>query len=94
MFPQPGEFDQEELHDTTGRTRYTKLCEKFGIVPCSYFTRHIQDSELVMKFHGLGPQGTRAIAKILKVRNCASAGVSQLGKLVKEQNKDLQPAGA
>ncbi|XP_064622940.1 leucine-rich repeat-containing protein 74B-like isoform X2 [Lineus longissimus] len=60
------EIDKEELHDTTGRTRYTKLCEKLGVVPCSYFTRHIQDSELIMKFHGLGPQGTRAIAKILK----------------------------
>ena len=55
-------------HDPTGRTFYGKVCEKLGVVPVSYFARHITDPEIIMRFHGLGPHGTRAIARVLRVR--------------------------
>ena len=53
-------------HDPTGRLNYQRLCEKMGVVPVSYFCRHITDPEITMRYHGLGPQGTRAIARVLR----------------------------
>ena len=58
-------------HDPTGRTFYVKVCEKLGVVPVSYFARHITDPEITMRFHGLGPHGTRAIARVLRVSRSA-----------------------
>ena len=60
-------------HDPTGRRTYADVCEKLGIIPVSYFVRHITDPEVVMRYHGLGPDGTKAIAKVLKVRGDARA---------------------
>ncbi|XP_074657398.1 uncharacterized protein LOC141910602 [Tubulanus polymorphus] len=57
---------EAEQHDLTGRHSYVKLCEQLGVVPCSYFVRHITEPQIVMKHHGLGPAGTMAIAKVLK----------------------------
>ena len=56
-----------EEHDPTGRTNYQKVCEKLGVIPVSYFSRHLTDTEITMRFHGLGANGTAAIAKGLKV---------------------------
>lgn len=55
------------VHDTTGRSHYTKVCNQLGLVPINYFMRHIQDTELAMRYHGLGPSAARAIALVLKV---------------------------
>jgi hypothetical protein len=41
---------------------YVETCHVMGVVPVSYFIRHMNDTELVMKHHGLGPQGAKAIA--------------------------------
>ena len=54
-------------NDPTGRTTYIKTCENLGVVPVSYFTRHITDPEIVMRYHGLGPQGARAMSRVLRV---------------------------
>ncbi|XP_041350857.1 leucine-rich repeat-containing protein 74B-like [Gigantopelta aegis] len=63
------EFDEELwlnpdrcYHDTTGKTGYLKACSDLGINPISYFLKHIQDTELTMKFHGLGLEGTKALS--------------------------------
>lgn len=55
------------VHDTSGRSHYTKICNQLGLVPINYFMRHIQDTELAMRYHGLGPSAARAIALVLKV---------------------------
>jgi len=66
--------DSREEYDTTGKTTYKDACRQFGVIPVSYFLRHMQDTELIMRHHGLGPAGTKAIAvslvsntKILKL---------------------------
>ncbi|KAI0212756.1 hypothetical protein LSAT2_002306 [Lamellibrachia satsuma] len=58
--------DSTNQHDTSGRTAYREVCERLGVVPVSYFTRHISDQEMTMRYHGLGPVGTKAIAKVLR----------------------------
>ena len=55
-------------HDPSGRAQYDKICERMGLVPVSYFTRHILDNEIVMRWHGLGPAAAKAIALVLRVR--------------------------
>ncbi|XP_061162223.1 leucine-rich repeat-containing protein 74B-like isoform X5 [Saccostrea echinata] len=52
-------------YDPTGRTAYIEGCKKAGVVPASYFLRHMNDPHLSMKHHGLGSQGMRAIAMSL-----------------------------
>jgi len=54
--------DDKDEYDTTGKASYVIACKKYDVTPVSYFMRHMQDSELVMKHHGLGCQGTRAIS--------------------------------
>ncbi|KAM3936901.1 leucine-rich repeat-containing protein 74B [Leptodactylus fuscus] len=49
-------------YDPSGKARYLSACQLFGVVPVSYFLRHMGDSELVMRHHGLGAQATKAIA--------------------------------
>lgn len=53
--------------DTTGRSRYLQACEEIGVQPATYFLKHMSDTHLVMKFHGLGPDGMRALAESLKL---------------------------
>ncbi|XP_060069058.1 leucine-rich repeat-containing protein 74B-like [Ylistrum balloti] len=60
------EEDSEDLHDTSGRSNYRKICAQFGVVPISYFVRHIMDQELVMRYHGLGPVAAKAMALVLR----------------------------
>ncbi|XP_019620314.1 PREDICTED: leucine-rich repeat-containing protein 74B-like isoform X2 [Branchiostoma belcheri] len=57
--------DKRIEYDSTGRTTYKEACKQIGVVPVSYFLRHMQDSELVMMHHGLGPLGAKAIATSL-----------------------------
>ncbi|XP_056408268.1 leucine-rich repeat-containing protein 74B isoform X1 [Hyla sarda] len=49
-------------YDPSGKARYISACQLFGVVPVSYFLRHMGDSKLVMRHHGLGAQATKAIA--------------------------------
>lgn len=53
--------------DTTPKGRYLKICEDMGIQPATYFIKHMSDTELVMKFHGLGPEGMKAMAESLMI---------------------------
>ncbi|WAR19264.1 LR74A-like protein [Mya arenaria] len=53
-------------HDPTGRSYYDKVCNRMGLVPVSYLKRHITDPEITMRFHGLGPAATKAIALVLR----------------------------
>ena len=60
-------LEEGENHDISGRAAYIKVCERLGIVPASYFLKNITNPSICMKHHGLGVQGTRAVAKVLKV---------------------------
>ena len=69
LFSKKSDFppDTREEYDTTGKTTYKDACRQFGVIPVSYFLRHMQDTELIMRHHGLGPAGTKAIAVSLVV---------------------------
>lgn len=54
-------------HDTTGKTKYMKICDEMGINPVSCFVKNLQNKELKLRFHGLGPQGIKAISRPLEV---------------------------
>lgn len=54
-------------HDTTGKSNYLKICQQYGLVPISYFVRHITDNEITMRYHGLSPTAAKAIALVLRV---------------------------
>ncbi|KAK6180809.1 hypothetical protein SNE40_008795 [Patella caerulea] len=62
------EEEEEEEHVEEDRTvsHYKHVCHNLGVVPISYFIRHIHDREIKMRFHGLGPAATTAISLILK----------------------------
>lgn len=46
---------------------YIYECSKTGVIPVSYFMRHVKDEKLVMRYRGLGPLGAKAIARPLEV---------------------------
>ncbi|KAL9963853.1 hypothetical protein ACROYT_G027404 [Oculina patagonica] len=52
-------------YDPTGRTLYRRACQKLGIIPASYFVRHMIEPTVAMMHHGLGPLGIRAMALAL-----------------------------
>lgn len=61
------DIDEETFyHDTTGKSNYLKICQQYGIVPISYFVRHIVDNEITMRYHGLSPTAAKAIALVLR----------------------------
>lgn len=66
-FPLINNLEVREDYDATGRTTYKEACRLNGVIPVSYFLRHIADTELVMKHHGLGPAGSKAISIALVV---------------------------
>ncbi|XP_069806371.1 leucine-rich repeat-containing protein 74A [Dendropsophus ebraccatus] len=49
-----------------GQDVYVQACRQVGIVPASYFLRHINETHMDLKHYGLGPRGARAIAAALK----------------------------
>ncbi|KAK6176184.1 hypothetical protein SNE40_014514 [Patella caerulea] len=53
--------------DVTGRQLYITACKHLAIVPVSYFLQHMQEPTLVMKYHGLGPLGIKAVALALQI---------------------------
>jgi hypothetical protein len=49
------------------KTDYIDDCKKIGIVPASYFLRHMDKPHLTMSHHGLGNEEMKCIAKSLAV---------------------------
>ncbi|XP_074643963.1 uncharacterized protein LOC141900812 isoform X3 [Tubulanus polymorphus] len=53
--------EKKETYDHTGRSAYVDACKKVGVIPASYFLRHMHDVTLEMKHHGLGAAGIKPI---------------------------------
>lgn len=51
----------------TGRATYLQACRDSGVIPVSYFHRNLQEADIDIKHHGLGPMGAKAIAIALVV---------------------------
>ncbi|XP_054423580.1 leucine-rich repeat-containing protein 74A [Pteronotus mesoamericanus] len=54
--------DTEKLFTTGQKELYIEACKLVGVVPVSYFIRNMEESFLNLNHHGLGPNGTKAIA--------------------------------
>ncbi|CAH1791949.1 unnamed protein product [Owenia fusiformis] len=54
--------DERVEYDVTGKTLYMETCKELGVVPVSYFLRHMNGEDIKMKHHGLGPLGAKALA--------------------------------
>ena len=59
--------EDHDMFAGTQKAVYIESCKKAGVIPASYFLRHMEDSEIEMKHHGLGPQGIKPIAISLVV---------------------------
>ncbi|XP_040268304.1 leucine-rich repeat-containing protein 74A [Bufo bufo] len=46
---------------------YLQACREVGVVPVSYFLRHMNKTHVDLKHHGLGPRGARAMAAALRI---------------------------
>lgn len=62
-------FSIEDKHkyDASGRATYISACSECGVVPASYYLRHMRDAKLEMYHHGIGVKGARAMAIALVV---------------------------
>ena len=67
-------IDIRESYDSSGKSTYKEACRLNSVIPVSYFLRHISDTELIMKHHGLGPAGAKAIAISLVVSTMGFLG--------------------
>ena len=57
----------KEEYDVTGRATYLQACRDSGVIPVSFFHRNLQQADIDIKHHGLGPMGAKAIAIALVV---------------------------
>ncbi|KAK2489807.1 hypothetical protein MC885_013202 [Smutsia gigantea] len=54
--------DTEKFFTTGQRELYLEACKLVGVVPASYFIQNMEESYVNLSHHGLGPNGTKAIA--------------------------------
>jgi len=54
--------------DDTQERKYVHMCNETGVIPITYFIRHIRNTTFRMRYHGLGPNGAKALVLPLKVR--------------------------
>ena len=66
----PVPVEELQAYDGSGKAVYLETCRNNNVIPVSYFLRHMDDSMLDMKHHGLGPDGIKPI--------CVTLVVSQL----------------
>ena len=57
----------KEKFDVSGRATYLSACADCGVIPASYYLRHMKQTSLEMHHHGLGEKGARALAIALVV---------------------------
>ena len=49
------------------KSQYRELCQQSNVIPCTYFMAHIQDKELVLRYHQFNTEDIRVIARTLSV---------------------------
>eukprot|EP00794_Sanderia_malayensis_P019793 gene19793-21733_t len=62
------DLDIEEGHkefDATGKARYLETCEKLSTTPASFVLRHLNDTAVNLRYHGIGTRGAIALANAL-----------------------------
>jgi len=59
--------DCKERWPSQGAKLYLQVCRKLGLVPISYYLRHIDDEQLVLRHHSIDASSAKAIATPLSV---------------------------
>ncbi|KAJ8308890.1 hypothetical protein KUTeg_013764 [Tegillarca granosa] len=54
--------EEKEDFDLSGRNLYLSMCKTFGVVPASYFLRHMKNPVLNLRHHGLAALGAKALS--------------------------------
>ncbi|XP_028851138.1 leucine-rich repeat-containing protein 74B isoform X2 [Denticeps clupeoides] len=54
--------DIRQVHDLSAQARYIEACKVFKVIPSSHVLRNLHNTELILTHHGLGTQGTKALA--------------------------------
>ncbi|XP_071972909.1 leucine-rich repeat-containing protein 74A isoform X2 [Engystomops pustulosus] len=62
----PSGLEQTPTGSASGEDVYKQACNEVGVVPTSYFIRHMSQTRMNLKHHGLGPRGAHALAVALK----------------------------
>ncbi|KAK2181369.1 hypothetical protein NP493_401g02028 [Ridgeia piscesae] len=62
--------DPPSSPDFSGTRVYKDSCQQLGVIPASYFLRHLDDAGLYMTHHGLGPKNVKPIAIALVSNPC------------------------
>ncbi|PVD33131.1 hypothetical protein C0Q70_08580 [Pomacea canaliculata] len=57
--------EANSTYDHSGRKLYLEECARLGVIPVSYFLRHMTSRQLHMKHHGLRPSDMLAMASVL-----------------------------
>ena len=65
--------DCKERWPSEAAKLYLQVCRKLGLVPISYYLRHIDDQRLVLRHHSIDASAAKAIATPLTV--CCSHSV-------------------
>jgi hypothetical protein len=55
------------LNKEINKDPYLTACKAIDIVPSSYISKNLQSTKIIMPYHGIGPNGARALGKVLEV---------------------------
>lgn len=55
-------IDVDSAKDFSCEGIYLENCRKQKVIPASYFLRHLKDTEITLKHHGLGAPGIRPVS--------------------------------
>jgi len=66
--------DCKERWPSEAARTYLQICKSLGLVPISYYLRHIDDERLVLRHHSVDSFAAKAIAAPLTVSSSATIG--------------------
>jgi hypothetical protein len=63
------EQDKEISRDHTCKGIYINQCRRHGVIPSSYFLRHIDQDALIIRYCGLRPMNVKVMVPALKINS-------------------------
>ncbi len=89
------EQEEEPIRDHTCKGIYIDQCRRHGVIPSTYFLRHIDQQDLVIRYYGLKPIHIKVMVPSLKINSIitkldlrdnglGSRGAMYIARLIKE----------
>jgi len=63
------EQEEEPHHDRTCKNVYIDQCRRHGVIPSTYFLRHIDKEALIIRYYGLRPINVKVMIPSLKMNS-------------------------